>query len=322
MKKLLALLLVLVMVFSCVACGAKTEEPKDEGKKTYKFAFIYTALNFFWDEVTVGAEAMAKELEEKYGVEIEIYATAATDGTTAGQVQVLENCVNQGYDGICIAPVDPEACTPVIDRAIEQGIYVITIDTDAPNSKRLAFVGTDNVEFGRKLAEKAVELTGGEGKVVILNGMPTQLGMVQRLQGIREVLAENPGMVELDCQSHNGDFAAGMSIVENMVAANSEFTVLLYLDAGGENAVNVWASKGWTCNDKHAVLSDNMENVLNAVRDGTADATVVQRQYNWGYYGTEVLYNAINGTKPESDFVNTGCFILTKENIDEFYPAA
>lgn len=322
MKKLLALVLALVMVFSCVACGAKTETKAEEGAKTIKIAFIYTALNFFWDEVTVGAEAMAAELKEKHGVEIEIYATAATDGTTAGQVQVLENCVNQGYDGIVIAPVDPEACTPVIDRAIEGGTIVITIDTDAPNSKRLAFVGTDNVEFGRKLAQTAVDLLGGKGNVVILNGMPTQLGMVQRLQGIREVLAENPGMVELDCQSHNGDFAAGMSIVENMVAANADFDVLLYLDAGGENAVNVWASKGWKCTDKLAVLSDNMENVLNAVRDGTANATVVQRQYNWGYYGTEVIYNALNGTNPESDFVNTGCFVLTKENIDEFYPAA
>ena len=337
MKKVLAIVLCLVLGLFMAACGssssdtpASTEQPAStdsaasgessgEAQESYKFAFIYTAVHYFWDGVGVGATDFAEEMKAQ-GINIDVYTAAPTNGSAAEQLQIFEDCVSQGYDAIGIAALDPDALKPAIQAAVEKGVTVITFDTDVPDSGRLCFVGSDNYDFGCLMAKTAAEILEGKGTVIIENGIATQLGMVQRLQGVEDTFKEYPEIEILQVESHLGDTTKAMSDVENMVGKYPDFDMLLYLDAGGENAVNVFKANNWTTKDHFAVLSDDLIPVIQAVKDGTVNATIVQGQYNWGYVGSQILLDAIHGKMPTEDFINTGVYAVDADRAVQDYP--
>ena len=171
MKKLIAMLLILAMAVSLVACGGKTTTKTTTGEKAeggsqeevkkYKFGIIYTASNYFWDKVGDGGKAKAEELNATGKYQIDIYATGPQTSGAAGQIQLMEDMISQGYDGIIISCADGSALQPSIDRAVEAGIPVVCMDTEVPDSKRLCFVGTDNYNFGCDVAHELARVCGG-----------------------------------------------------------------------------------------------------------------------------------------------------------------
>ncbi|MBP0969793.1 MAG: substrate-binding domain-containing protein, partial [Oscillospiraceae bacterium] len=192
MKKILSIMLILVLALSLVACGKKEGGGESGEKKHLKFAVIYTALGDFWDMCGKGGYLRVEELKTEYpDYEIELECTAASERGLTAQIQVVENIIALGYQAMTIAAADAEGLTPVINQAVDAGMFVLTMDTDCPDSKRTAFVGTHNENFGRKLAQFAVDWVDGGPKVIVNHGAIAQLGMIQRLKGITDVLEEN-----------------------------------------------------------------------------------------------------------------------------------
>ena len=192
MKKLLSVLLIMVLALSLVACGKKEEGGSDQ--KTMKLAIVYTALGDFWDICGSGGKKRVEELKTEYpDWNIELECTASSESGVAAQIQVLENLISLGYQGMCVAASDAEGMTPTLNQAVDAGIFVITMDTDCPDSKRACFVGTHNENFGRKLAQFAVEWEkdNGGAKIIVMHGAVAQLGMIQRLKGILFKLSPN-----------------------------------------------------------------------------------------------------------------------------------
>ena len=191
MKKLLSIVLILVLALSLVACGGKKEEGGEE-KKSMKLAVVYTALGDFWDMCGIGGTKRVEELKTEYpDWTVELELTGPSEFGSTAQIQVIENLISLRYDGLLIAASDADAVTPVINAAVDAGILVFTMDTDCPDSKRIAFVGTHNENFGRKLAQCACDWVEGGPKVILNHGAIAQLGMIQRLKGITDVLNEN-----------------------------------------------------------------------------------------------------------------------------------
>ncbi|MBP0970179.1 MAG: substrate-binding domain-containing protein, partial [Oscillospiraceae bacterium] len=182
MKKLLSVLLIMVLALSLVACGKKEEGGED--KKTMKLAVVYTALGDFWDMCGKGGTQRVEELKSEYpDWTIELELTGPQEGGVTGQIQLLENLMSLKYDGILVAASDAEGLTPTINACSDAGIVMFTMDTDCPDSKRLAFVGTHNENFGRKLAQFAVDWEdkfGDTARIIVMHGAVAQLGMIQR----------------------------------------------------------------------------------------------------------------------------------------------
>lgn len=333
MKKLLSVLLILVLALSLVACGEKKEEG-DDGKKeqkTMKLAIVYTALGDFWDICGSGGKKRVEELKTEYpDWTIELECTASSESGVAAQIQVLENLISLGYQGMCVAASDAEGMTPTLNEAVDAGIFVITMDTDCPDSKRACFVGTHNENFGRKLAQFAVDWQKdyGGAKIIVMHGAVAQLGMIQRLKGITDVVAENAasGAELLDVQSPpSAD--AGQSTEEAMMLANPTWNSALCTHAGGAWVSACFEENGWNDADKnhdHAgVLSDDTAQVINAVKDGFATCTQVQKQANWAYNGVDIMFKKIAlGQDPTSDFIETPTFYVTLDNVydEDMYP--
>lgn len=319
MKKVIALLLVVLMLFSLVACS----KGGDNGAKKLKIGVIYTANNNFWDKVGNGAKAKAEELSKDGKYKVEIYATGPQTTGAAGQIQLMEDMISQKYDGIIISCADTSALVPTIDKAADAGIPVVCMDTEVPDSKRLCFVGTDNYNFGRDCARELARVLNEEGNVIIQYLDPSMLAMAERAKGFRETLAaEFPKMKLIFEQA---DVGADITVI----AANVETIATKYKDemdgycmlyAGGENAINTWKQMGWTCEDKAMVLSDDIDQIIVGVKDGTANSSVVQNQFNWGYEGVRIIFEKVVEGKNPPEFVETVCYACTKELAEQNYP--
>ena len=123
MKRLVALLLVLVLAFALASCGGGGSSDA----KKYKVAVLYTANSAFWTSVGDGAAAKAEELNKTGKYNITTYATGPAESGTSAQVQLFEDIVSQGYDGIIIA-VDPDRiCKAVIAPACKLNFSAITL---------------------------------------------------------------------------------------------------------------------------------------------------------------------------------------------------
>lgn len=328
MKKLFSVLLIMVLAFSLVACGKKEE---DSGKKTMKLAVVYTGLGDFWDMCGIGGTKRVEELKTEYpDWDVQLELTGPSEAGVTAQIQVVENLISLGYDGMTVAASDAEGLTPTLNAAVDAGVFVLTMDTDCPDSKRAAFVGTHNEKFGRKLAEFACdwEKDNGGAKIIVLHGAVAQLGMIQRLKGITDVVAENAstGAELLDYQSPV-DMASGQATVESMMLSNPGWNSALCTHAGGSLVSAVFEENGWNDADKNkahcGVLSDDTAQVINAVKDGFATVTEVQKQANWAYNGVDLMFKKIAlGMDPPSDFVETPTFYVTLENVydEDMYP--
>ena len=142
------------------ATDSETKDPAD-----IVIAVVPKALdNPIFIDAKVAAEAAGEEL----GITVEY--TGSTNSDAAEQVNVIEGLISKGVDAMLISCNDADALKDVIDKAMDQGIYVATFDSDSPDSKRLFYIGTNNYNAGQKAAEYMQELLPDGGKVALLNG--------------------------------------------------------------------------------------------------------------------------------------------------------
>ena len=310
-KKLVGLLLGSVMAIS-VMSGVSVMAAEDE----MTFAIVYPNIHPFFDAIGNGAEEKIEEL----GINATLIKEGAQNGDVSQQIQIMEDLINQKVDGIAIGPCDSEALTPYIDKAVDAGIPVLCFDTDAPDSKRVGYVGTDNYEAGRALGDELGKALDGKGSVICETGVVSQAGLIARLEGVEAVLEESYPDVEIvQTTAHGGDTTKGLSDIENMITSYPDFDALIQIDAAGEAGVTAFKSHGWTKEDKILIVFDDLEPVINGVRDGQVYSTITQGQKNWGSAAVEELYALTKGEEIPAN-TDTGFVIVNSENVDELYP--
>ncbi len=323
MKRLLSVILVLVLAFALVACGKDDGDTPKADVKKYKIGVIYTANSAFWTGVGDGAQAKADELNATGKYKITTYATGPAESGTAAQLTLFEDFISQGYDGIVVAVSDPAVLTPVINKAMDQGILVVTMDTDAPESKRIAFVGTDNYNYGFFMGQECARLMNNTGKLIMFGAFPETLGQSLRMKGIKDALKDTDVEIIEDIFTGTVDL---LQMVEDAFVAWPDYDCCCMTYAAGENIATAMRAKGWSKADKKSVLADDLDGIILAIKDGTCDESLVQGQFNWGYVGTQILVDILDGTKKIEDyagdnwFVETEAFVCDASNVEEKYP--
>ena len=184
--------LFLIAAAAVVAGCSKSEAPPPStatATRELRFAVIPKALDIpVFNYARIGAERAAAELGN---VRVEWRAPDSADQLR--QKEILESFITQRVDGIAISALNGDFLTETINRAIDAGIPVVTWDSDAPKSKRIAFYGVDDMESGRIMGREAIKLLGGKGKVAIITSVGAT-NLQQRLDGVREALATAPGI--------------------------------------------------------------------------------------------------------------------------------
>src|SRR5262245_44306846 len=187
MKRLLSVLVSASVLVAFACSGAPA------GPKKLRFALIPKALDIpVFDYANKGAQREAASIGN-----IEVIYRGPDHSDELKQKEILESFINQKVDGIAISVLNASFLTSTIDKAIDAGIPVVTWDSDAPASKRIAFYGVDDFKSGQIMGEEAVKLLNGKGTVAFITSLGAN-NLQRRLDGVKDVFAKHPGIKIVD----------------------------------------------------------------------------------------------------------------------------
>jgi ribose transport system substrate-binding protein len=283
----------------------------------------------YWKAADAGLQAAAAQ----YKVKAEMRGPNNLDAKA--EADEFDAMIARKPDGILVSAADPKLMQPEIDKAIAAGIPVITIDADAPDSQRLYFVGTNNLQAGRLGGQRLIQKLTGKGNVVFftING---QLNIEERLKGYKDVLADHPGIKIVDVFDMHGDSGTAMDKATEYLGRKGAETVNAFvcLEASAGDGV-AEALKRAGAKDRLVVAMDADPDTLNLIKEGTIDSTVAQKPFTMAFYGLKGLDDVhhyppaeklstdfdLESTSPFPSFVDTGVALIDSTNVDNFLKA-
>ena len=299
-----------------IGCNKKTETggaaPASSGPATYKFAFVTNNSAGFWNIAVKGVQ----KAERDFGIKAEVLRPLK--GELAEQQRYLEDVMVMGFQGLAVSPVNPDSMTPLLDKVAAK-MPVITHDSDAPKSKRTAYVGTNNVEAGRAAGAAALKALGEtkKGKVALFVGRIDMQNAIERRQGVEETL-KGTGLEILPVFLDGTDRAKAKKNVEDALARYPDLvlTIGLWSYNGPTLAGAIRASSR---KEKPAIVAfDEDEETLKGIEDGLVYATIVQKPFEFGYQSMKLLKDIKDGKQVPVN-VNPGIDTITKENLAPFW---
>ncbi|MFZ0034826.1 MAG: sugar-binding protein, partial [Sedimentisphaerales bacterium] len=239
--------------------------------------------------------------------------------TSAEQRRIIDDLVVRGVKGIAISPIDPVNQKPILDELSEK-IAVITCDSDIPGSKRLCYLGTDNVAAGRQAGELIKEVLPEGGKIMLFVGKADTQNAKERIQGIKEAIAGSKIEI-IDVRTDNNDRVAAKSNVSDSLVKYPDLACCVGLwNYNGPAILNAVTDAGKLGIVK-IVCFDEDEETLAGVSDGYIYGTIVQQPYEFGYQSMKLLADIINGDKskiPPNKLIIVPTLIIKKDNVAEF----
>lgn len=263
----------------------------------------------YWEMVEKGAE----EAAERYGIDIEF--TGPVRNNMDEQIHLLEKAIAAHVDAIIVQGLNEERFTPVIDKAVQRGIPVVTIDTDAPASHRLAYVGTDNEAAGESMGRLVVETTGGSGNIGVIIGSELAENQLQRLQGLNNIVKQYEGLKIVDVRSSNISHMEAIQQAAGMLKAYPDITIMVGTSATDALGV-LQAAKSLKRDDLTIIGFDNQEETLDGILRGEIKATIAQQPFLMGDTAVKLLYEHFQGKALRSEYY-TEVMVLDKNNAQK-----
>jgi ribose transport system substrate-binding protein len=302
------------IIGSFLGCG---EKPGGEGSDPkVSFAYVTNGVDPFWDLCAAGVRIAEKE----FGVSCEVLMPPKG---VVDQKRMMETLLAKGIDGIAVSPVDAENQTPFLNEVADNTI-LITNDSDAPKSKRLVFIGTNNYKAGRALGGLVKKALPEGGEVMLFVGRLEQLNARQRRQGVIDELlgrpeqsleqvnydpvdatnltAEGSKYTILDTRTDNFDKARAKSNAEDAIAKYKDLKCMVGLFAYNSPSCIDAIKEA----DKLGAIKicgfDEQDALLQAITDGQAYGTISQQPWEYGYESIKMLKKISEGTQPENTY--------------------
>ena len=264
----------------------------------------------FWLTIKAGAEAAAAE----GGAEI-LWQGPAKETDVEKQINIVQDMINSGVDAIVLAACDENALIPMVQRATDAGIPVITIDSGVASDLPLAFVATDNIAGAEMAADTLAALVGGEGKVGLIPFIKGAATSNMREDGFNKGIANHPNIevsATLYCQS---DVAKAMEVTQDMLTRTPDLKGIFATNEpaaiGAAQAIKAANKQG----EVKVVAFDAAEDEITALKDGSIQALIVQNPYRMGMLGVQAALDAIAGNEVKKR-IDTGVTIVTMDNFE------
>ena len=319
----MGLMALAVFLLGPLACGGPDDgDGADGGSRTIVIGMVAKSQsNDVFQAAYSGAKAAAREYEAAHPdvkVVIDWRTPPAEDATK--QVEAIEALVRAQVDALLVSCTDAATLTPAIDRAAEAGVPVMTFDSDAPDSKRMAFYGSDNADIGRKVMSELADVMGDEGTVAILGGNQSGTNLAARIVATKDELAQHSQMQLLG--------ASGGVFYHEETPEKAAEAVATATNANP--GINGWAFiGGWPLFTKDAlrwdpgaikvVSCDALPPQLDYLRSGHVQTLFAQDCYGWGHKSVNVLLDlVVDGTEPSEAVMVDPLTKVTSENVEEY----
>jgi ribose transport system substrate-binding protein len=295
-------------------CGGGSSAPPaadPAAKPALRFAVIPKALDIpVFNYARIGAERAAKELGN-----VQILWNAPASADQLKQKEILESYITQRVDGIAISSLNGEFLADTINRAIDAGIPVVTWDSDAPTSRRLAFYGVDDLASGRIMGEQAIALLGGKGKVAIISSFGAT-NLQNRLDGVKEALAKAPGIEVVEVYDIKEDVIRCAEIIATGSRRYPDLAA--WISVGGWPVFTRNALAGVDSSKTKVISFDTIDPALDLLREGKVQVLLGQKYFGWGSESVKLLHDLKNGKKPASPIIDSGVDVVTKDNVEQY----
>jgi ribose transport system substrate-binding protein len=307
-----------VVIAGTAFIGACSEPAHD---KNEHYVFVATNINLpYWKEAEAGFLDGAKTL----GVTAEL--TGPATYSPNAELQAFRQAVEQQPAGICLSAARPELFQADIDKAVAQGIPVICVDSDVPNSKRLTYIGTDNFKAGRESLRRMAALVQSKGNIAVIT-IEGQRNLDDRVAGVADALANFPALKLTKILDGKGDAKSAFDQVSDLIQKKENIAGIICLEAtGGAGAAD--AVHRFNMEGKLPIVAfDNDPETLNWIDKGAIAVTITQKPYVMSYYGLKFLddlhHNAVHQFKdwkiapgpPMPTTVDTGTVVIDKANL-------
>ena len=310
-----------ILLLPLMNCGS----PQHDVQEKYFFVSANTKIPY-WQEAAAGFNRAAVQMH----VHAEFVGPETYD--PKAQHEQFQDVLKQKPTGILVSASAPGLLNNDIDAAIAQGVPVIAVDSDAPDSKRLFFIGTDNYKAGVMGARIIAKGLAGKVNVVVFT-IPEQANLKDRLRGYTDVFAEHPQIKVTEVINEHGDpgvvFDHTMEMVEKGAKVDA-FACLTAID--GPEVAEVLGRKNVT--GKLVVAMDTDPRTLEGIQKGLITATIGQKPFTMAYLGARMLDDlhhhpleslTVNWVQdsfsPIPTFVDTGATVIDKSNVESFVKA-
>jgi ribose transport system substrate-binding protein len=241
-------------------------------------------------------------------------------GKTEEQNTTIENLVSQGYNGIAVSVIAPGDQVQIVNRAARK-TNVITFDSDSPQSNRILYIGTNNIEAGRMLGREIVKVLPNGGKMAVFVGTLAADNAAQRLRGIEETVRGHN--IEIVAKKEDAtDRAKARSNVEDVLNAYSDLNLVCGLWSYNGPAIAAALEASGKKGKVLAAVFDEEQGTLDGIKSSVIQCTVVQKPFMFGYLSSKWLHDlAVQGDAlklPEGRVIDTGVEIIGPQNVAEF----
>lgn len=293
-----------------VGCSGTDDTTSSSIRKT-KLCFITNVSADFWAYAEAGARQAEREFQD-----IEVFFRAG-DGTTTKQKQIVDDLLVSGVKGVAISPTSAKNQVRMINEWAKDS-QLITVDSDAPESDRICYLGTDNLAAGRQCGELIKEALPNGGKIMVFVGIKDMQNSIERFQGIKDVLA-GTNIEVIDLRTDGGDAAKARANAEDALTAHPDIAGLVGLWSYNPPACLEAVRAADLLGKVKIIAFDEAPKTLEAIDAGEIYGTVIQDPYTFGYDSMVLLRELITEGKspqevgvPENKIIHVPTRVLRK----------
>ena len=295
------------------------------------FKVITNGISPFWDSMGKGLDAAKDE------VKVKADWAGPSPAEHNAQVKLFKDAVAAKVDGIAVSPIDAGAFAATIDEAVAGGLNVITFDSDSPDSKRLAYIGTNNYEAGKRAGEEAVKLFPQGGKLVAFVGNMGAQNARDRYQGFQDAIkGKNIEFLQEPFEDNKDKGRARKNVEDAITKHQGKVNGFVGLYSYNGPAIVAAVEAAGMLGKVKIVCFDGEPDTLRNLENGKVDVTVVQKPYEFGRLSIMLLNElkkdkdldkALAALKPELDkqgmqvkgnSIDTGVEVITPSNAKPF----
>jgi ribose transport system substrate-binding protein len=300
-----------VAVAAMLALGASQALAQEKKQ----LAFIVNAASDFWKLSEAGVAKAQAELGDGYELQFRYPA----QGTAALQNSLMDDLAAAGTDAIMISSADPKNSTDAFNKIAAQ-IPLFTTDSDAPQSNRIAYLGSSNTLAGEQAGAEMVKALPNGGKCMGFVGFLDADNAKERIAGFKKAI-EGHNITLEDVRGDDVDFARARSNVDDVLAANPDITCMVGFYSYNPPKIYEALQAAGKLGGITVVAFDEDPVTLGAVKEGSFASTIVQQPFEWGYQGMKLMAAYLNGDKsgiPADGLIIVPTKVIDKSNVDQF----
>lgn len=282
-------------------------------KKKYKIGVIvFGRNNPFFDEVMRGVHSKSDELKS-YGITTII---RRVDFDVRAQLDAIDELMAEGISGIVLAPYNDRTICERIDELVNDGIPVVTVNTDIEGSHRMAYVGSDYYRGGCIAAGLFALSTSGDISLGIITGSNNVLCHTERIRGLQSTLADVYPRIRVNgiLENHDDEIES-YTVTRQFLAEHPDTGALFFTAAGIYGGCKAVSESGL---HPRIITFDEVPTTLELIKKGTVLATISQQPYKQGYRSLDILFEYLtSGILPKNELQYAEHSIIIRENLPE-----